>query len=138
MRTFSATRSKRRSPERALHMTVEAFLRRAWPDHLPYTHFPAGELRDDRTAGKLKAMGLKPGWADFIFILPNGQAAFVELKASAGGLSDAQVAVRTRLVNCHCGYAVCRSLDEVEATLTRWLAAYGLKLRATLTVRRAA
>lgn len=138
MPTFSATRARRKSPERALHMTVEAFLRRAWPEHLPYTHFPAGELRDDKTAGKLKAMGLKPGWPDFIFIMPNAQTAFVELKAAGGDLSDVQHALRRHLVKVGCGYAICRSVDEVESTLTRWLAAYGLKLRATMTVRRAA
>lgn len=131
------TRSKRRSPERALHMTVEAFLRRAWPDDLPYTHFPAGELRDARTAAKLKAMGLKPGWPDFQFILPNGQFAALELKASRGALTDGQTALRDKLLAVHCGYATARTLDEVEDVLSRWLALFGRSLRAT-TVGRAA
>lgn len=123
-------RAKNRSPERALHMSVEAFLRHAWPAHLPYTHFPAGELRDKATAGKLKAMGLKAGWPDFIFILPNGQAAFLELKAGRGDLSESQIELRRALVALKCGYAVARSVEDVERTLSRWLDLFGLTLRA--------
>lgn len=139
MARIPATRphAKRRSPERALHMSVEAFLRRAWPDDLPYTHFPAGELRDARTAGKLKAMGLKPGWPDFQFILPNGQFAGLELKAKAGILTEEQMAVRDRMLALRCGYATARSVDEVEAILAGWLQLFGRRLKAS-TVRRAA
>lgn len=138
VRTRGAAVSRRASPERALHMSAAAFIRRAWPEHLPWTHFPAGELRDKATAGKLKGMGLMPGWPDFIFIMPNGQFAALELKARAGVLSEAQITVRAQLLACGCGYAVARSMEEVEATLSRWAGAYGLALRATLVTRRAA
>jgi hypothetical protein len=121
--------------EVSLHMSAAAFLRRAWPEHLPWSHFPAGERRDAKTGAKLKAMGLAPGWPDFIFVLPNGQAAFLELKAPDGQLSDNQIEFRDRVLALHCGYATARSLDEVERTLSRWLDAYGLKLRARTVVR---
>lgn len=125
--------SSRRSPERSLHIAVEQFLRLAWPDHLPYTHFPAGEKRDKAAAGKLKAMGLKAGWPDFQFILPNGQAAFIELKAdNDSNLSDDQIKVRRKLVDLKCGYATARSVEDVERTLARWLALFDLKLRASV------
>ncbi|HEX5262227.1 MAG TPA: VRR-NUC domain-containing protein, partial [Phenylobacterium sp.] len=123
--------------ERALHMSVAAFLNRAWPEGLPWTHFPAGEVRDKATAGKLKGMGLKPGWPDFIFVLPNAQFAALELKAPGGTLSDPQKEVRDRLLACGCGYATARTPEEVEAVLARWLAAYGLKLRASIQLRAA-
>lgn len=121
-----------RRSETSLQMEVEAFLRVAWPAHLPYTHFPAGELRDERTGGKLKRMGLKTGWPDFQFIMPNGQAAFIELKVDDNDLSDEQIAVRAKLCALRCGYAVCRSLDEVEAVLARWLSKFGLTLKGRL------
>lgn len=124
-------RPKRQTPERALHIAVEQFLRLAWPPRLPYSHFPAGEHRDKATAAKLKAFGLRPGWPDFIFILPNGQAGFIELKAGKGALSDAQIEVRAKLVALKCGYATARSVDEVERTLAGWLALFGERLRAT-------
>lgn len=135
-----ATRAPRKAPtsEIALHMSTAAYLRRAWPENIPFSHFPAGERRDKGTAGKLKAMGLAPGWPDFIFLMPNGQAAFLELKAADGVLSPAQIEFRTRALALGCGYATARSLDEVERTVTRWLAAYGLKPRATLVQRRTA
>jgi hypothetical protein len=134
-----ATRVRRPpTKEISLHMSTAAFLRRAWPAELVFFHTPNGEQRDARTAGKLKGMGVLAGVPDFTFILPNGQAAFLELKARGGTLSEAQIAFRDRVVACGCGYATARSLDEVEQHLARWLACYGLKLRATLVSRVAA
>lgn len=132
MRVPAMRSRKPQTSEIALHMAAAAFIRRAWPEHLPWTHFPAGELRDARTAGKLKSMGTAPGWADFIFILPNGQAAFLELKRKGGVLSDAQIAFRRSVVACNCGYSVARSLDEVEEVLARWLALFDLTLNARI------
>lgn len=127
----------RRAPqsEIGLHMQVAAFLRHAWPEHLLWTHFPAGERRDAKTGAKLKAMGLAPGWPDFILILPNAQLAALELKVIGGVLSLVQMDVRDRFLALGCGYAVCRSLDEVERVLSGWLALFNLKLRATTGVR---
>lgn len=134
-------------PEVALAKAVARFLDFALrPLGIPYTHFPAGEKREKVTrirkgrtvtfspaGARLKAMGLKPGWPDYQLIMPNGQAAFIELKVGDNGLSDDQIAVRASLIECGCGYAVCRSLDEVDATLSRWLAKFGLVHRATIT-----
>jgi hypothetical protein len=123
--------------EISLHMSAAAFLRRAWPEELPWTHFPAGELRDKATGGKLKAMGLAPGWADFLFVMPNAQLAMLELKVPGGVLSDAQIEVKQKCQRLGCAYAVARSMEELEDIVVAWLAAYGLKPRARL-ARRAA
>lgn len=125
-------RRKAKRPEQALHIAVEQFLRLAWPADLPYSHFPSGEQRDIRVAAKLKAMGLKPGWPDFIFLLPNGQAGFIELKAAYGRMSDGQDEFRDRVLALRCGHAICRSVEEVEATLKRWLAKFGRHLTARI------
>ncbi len=117
--------------EIGLHISVATFLNYAWPDDLLWTHFPAGERRDLKTAQKLKAMGLKPGWSDFLFVLPNGQLGKIELKIGTTPLSDEQIKVRDKAIALGCGYVVCRSVDEVEAALTRWLALFGRKLKAT-------
>jgi hypothetical protein len=137
MRALAKPFQKAKASELSLHFTVEAYLKRAWPAHLRYTHFPAGELRDLGTARKLAQMGLKRGWPDFIFVMPNGQFAGLELKAPGGKLSDDQAALRADLMACGAGYATARSPEEVETIITRWLDAYGLKPRATIT-RRAA
>lgn len=113
-------------------MSVAALLRRVWPADLLWFHVPNGELRDKATAAKLVGMGVRRGVPDFAFIMPNAQAAFLELKAADGVLSDEQAVFRDIAIACGCGYATARSMEEVDAVLTRWLAAYDLKPRATM------
>ena len=123
--------------ESTLHFSVAAFMRRAWPEDLPWWHTPNGELRDKRTAAKLKGMGVLRGVPDIIVLLPNGQAGFIELKKADGTSSDDQVEFRDKVLALHCGYATCRSMEEVQAALSRWLGMFGRKLRASI-MRRAA
>lgn len=132
MAKIPATRARKAPKEIGFHMSVAAFMRRAWPEHLPWFHCPNGEKRDKATAGKLKAMGVLAGVPDITVLLPNGQAAFLELKAAAGETSDAQEDFRTRAVALRCGYATARTMEEVEQVLSRWLGAFGLKLRASI------
>lgn len=128
----SGAKPKRNYKELKLHKAVADFLERAWPEDLPWTHFPAGERRDPRTAAKLKRMGLKPGWPDFIFVLPNGQFAGLELKAPDGERSDEQTALHGTFERLRCGIATANSLEEVERHLTRWLSHFeGYELRAS-------
>lgn len=134
-----------REQEDDLAKAVADFLRMAWPAELPWWHTPNGGKREqferiDRRTGrtyryspeaeKLKKMGVLAGVPDLTFILPNGQAAFIELKVGDNTLSDEQDALRTVLLACHCGYATCRTLEEVQGVLAGWLGLYGLKLRA--------
>lgn len=136
--------------EDALAKSVADYLRRAWPAELPWWHTPNGGsraqvTRTDRRTGKtyrfspeaqkLKAMGVRAGVADLAFIMPNGQAAFIELKAGDNGLSDEQIDFRRDVIACNCGYAVARSLEEVEQILSRWLAHFDLTLRASVVTR---
>lgn len=123
--------------EQALHFSVAAYLRHALPPDIVVWHTPNGEQRDKRTAGKLKGMLVLPGVPDFTILLPNGQASFIELKAAGGGLSPAQIEFRERVLALRCGYATCRSVDEVETTIARWLGAFGRTPRATLKARAA-
>lgn len=126
------TRAKVPQKEVSLHMSVAAYLRRACPDAVLWFHVPNGEKRDARTAGKLKAMGVLAGVPDFVFVMPNAQAAFIELKVGDNGLSSAQIEFRAQALSSGCAYATARSMEEVEAILTRWLAAYDLKPRASV------
>jgi hypothetical protein len=125
--------------EVSLHITVAGFLRRAWPPGLPWFHVPNGEVRDKATAGKLYAMGVRAGVPDFVFVMPNGQAAFLELKRDDDSdLSAKQIEFRNEALSCGCGYAVARTPEEAEAVLRRWAGVYGLRLRATMGGRAAA
>lgn len=137
--------------ETSIHLQVAAYLRRAWPAHLLWWHTPNGEKRARKLrtkadgtvvayspeGGKLKAMGALAGVPDLIFIMPDKQPAFIELKRADGDLSDDQIAFRDRVCALGCAYVVCRSVEDVERTITRWLKTYGLAPTALL-VRRAA
>jgi hypothetical protein len=123
---------KRAHPELSLHMAVAGFLRRAMPAGIPCSHFPAGEVRDIRTAAKLKAMGTAAGWPDLIFLLPTGKFGAIELKAAKGTLSEPQRAFRQAAQDHGAYYAECRSVEEVEETVGRWLLPFGHTLKARL------
>lgn len=110
----------RARPEEILHRAVAGFLRLAlMGSECIWYHCPNGEIRSKATAGKLKAMGVRAGTPDLCFILPGGHAGFIELKAD-GGLSPAQRAFRDDCERIGAKWALCRSLDDVAATLNNW------------------
>lgn len=108
-------------PEQKLHIAVASFLKVALPPGVVAFHCPNGGKRSKAEASLLKAMGVLAGVPDWTIILPNGQAAFIELKADGGRMSDAQLDFRERVLALRCGYEVCASIDDVERTLTDWL-----------------
>lgn len=83
-----------RDKEIVLHIRVAGLLRAHGLPGWRWTHIPAGELRDARTASKLKAMGLNPGWPDFLLVSPTGKAHFLEVKRVGGKLSEDQRAFK--------------------------------------------
>lgn len=117
-------------PEQALQQTVAGYLDRAVPALL-WFHVPnSSGNRGARLGGILKSMGVKAGVPDLVLILPNGLAAFIELKASKGALTEAQRAFRDRCSALGCFWAEARSLSDVEAVLERWLVPFGWALKA--------
>lgn len=64
----------------------------------------------------LRAMGVRAGVADLIFL----SVGVIELKAGKGQLSPAQEAFREECAAFSVNHAVCRSIDEVIATLRLW------------------
>jgi hypothetical protein len=63
-------------------------------------HSPNGEVRDKRTAAKLKAMGVLPGVSDLI-ILFGWQVLFLELKSRGRKLTDEQKWFAKQVVDVH-------------------------------------
>jgi len=104
--------------ELRLHFPVAKLLR----EHCnwEWTHFPAGEKRDANTATKLKQMGLKPGWPDFILINPRGLAHFMELKRLGGELTFEQDEFRIRCIARGNPYEVCWTIDQCLLAFERW------------------
>jgi len=109
-----------RPKEIALHMSVAKVLRDHPRPDWQWTHIPAGEVRDIRTAVKLKRMGTKPGWPDFVLIPPAGQIHCLELKRQGETLSDAQEAFQLWCIRHGVPHSVAYSLDEALAALDHW------------------
>lgn len=83
-------------------------------------HPPNGGARRRVEAAILKGMGVVPGVADLIFILPGGIAKALELKSEEGRLSDHQLRWGARMKELRADYAVARTLDEAVEILTAW------------------
>jgi len=109
-----------RPKELTLHLSVGKLLRdHARPDW-QWCHIPSGELRDKRTAAKLKAMGTRPGWPDFILIPPIGQLHALELKRVGEWLSDEQETFRLWCITHGIPHCVAYTIDEVLTVFATW------------------
>lgn len=106
--------------ELSLHISIVAWLRQMAVPGLVYWHTPNGELRNKRTAAKIKAMGCRPGIPDLVFILPDGRTAFLELKMPGGSLSPAQRDFRTAVEALGCPYAMARTIEQAVQIIIGW------------------
>jgi hypothetical protein len=112
--------------EFALHRAVVDHLRvYARPDWR-WTHFPAGERRDKRTAAKLKAMGLQPGWPDFLLLTPaaadrpGGLVHMLELKRRGEDLTKSQEDLAAWCAEQGVPFACNDDVRDAKATLSGW------------------
>ena len=109
-----------RPKEITLHMSVADILRRFARPDWRWSHFPAGEHRDVRTAAKLKAMGVQRGWPDFVLFDPTGRLHALELKRLGETLSEDQEAFQEWSIARGIPHSVSRSLDEALTVLGAW------------------
>ncbi len=109
-----------RPKELALHMAVADVLRRFARPEWRWSHFPSGELRDIKTASKLRAMGLARGWPDFVLIDPSGRLHALELKREGETLTDDQEAFQEWAIARGVPHSVIRSVDEALMVLGAW------------------
>lgn len=115
----------RKGPEDLLSIDVATMLRAATLEGrldavwtmIPHELGGAGKLAAIRVA-LAKAMGLIAGSGDFVFVWPTG-GGFIELKVRAA-LSPAQQDFRDWCIGSGNRYAVCKSVNEVEAKLREW------------------
>lgn len=133
------TGKTRQSPEHTLQVAVNNYLKYAAPG-MKRTASQAGTNLSIAAAEMAQARGVQRGWPDLQFCI-NRRLYFIELKAPLTskprnperlgtlddpGLSVDQVEVLGALhPDC---WAICRSVEEVAAALTRW----GVNLRASV------
>lgn len=109
-----------RPKELALHMRLAAILRTHGRPEWRWAHIPNGELRDARTASKLRAMGVQRGWPDFLLISPAGVAHGLELKRRGGRLSYDQEAFQMWAAANGVAYVVADNFDLALSVLRHW------------------
>jgi VRR-NUC domain len=113
----------RRTPPREVrtHIAIADMLRKLCRPDWWWSHISSGELRTENTGKLLKAMGLRPGMGDFLFIAPQGQHLWMELKrAGRGRLSDAQLEFAEMCRGRGVPHAVVHGFREAEAQLREW------------------
>lgn len=66
---------------------------------------------------KQKLMGVLKGFPDLMILLPNTKPLFIELKQPGNYPTEQQKDVGSRIVDLGCEYAICRSLQDVQAFL---------------------
>jgi len=79
--------------------------------------------------GKVVASKVRRGWPDISLVLPNGRAAFMEVKSHTGRLRPDQAVMIQKLREASAYVAVVRSLDDAIFELNGWLEA-GTPVRA--------
>lgn len=108
-----------RVSEEAIQRAVVDLLGRAARPGVVFTHMPSGEARHKAVAGKLKGLGVKPGWPDLL-IVAGGQLYGLELKTIAGRVSHAQKAAHAELTAAGAIVAVAYGIDEAMRQLKAW------------------
>ena len=101
-------------------MAVAGLLRQHVRSGWRWGHYPAGELRDARTAAKLKAMGVQRGWPDVMLFSPRGLLHALELKRLGEDLSEDQEGFQSWAIARGVPHAVVRSVDEALRVLAAW------------------
>lgn len=112
---------RRTQPEYALHCVVVDYLNIAldrnaciWRSSLD------GARLTKKTADRHKRINaIVPGWPDLWFVKPSGMSFAIELKLPTTGCSKDQTNLHLRLMTFGVLTYVCRSLDEVIATLLK-------------------
>ena len=105
-----------------LQVTIADLLRKTARPEWRWTHFPAGELRSPATGARLKRMGLRPGWPDFILLSPSATAHCLELKRIGGRLYEEQSEFKLWAARHGNPYCVAETFDQAVQILRHWQA----------------
>jgi len=97
-----------------------------YPQYALLLHHSPNEgklMQHDRDGAKRKAMGMRAGFPDFIFLKPNKQYAYlaIELKSEKGRQTDHQKDYQ-QAVECSGGkYVIIRSIEQFIDTINDYL-----------------
>ena len=115
----------RATREDAIHAGIVEFLTIAAHPRLMWFHCPNGALMKPSSRMYFARLGVFPGVADLVLVLPDKSVAFLEVKNSDGRLSTAQQAFQARCAVLGLRYRVVRSISDAEEVLKSWGALRG-------------
>ena len=111
-----------------LQRQVILMLKKSLPIGTLYHHSPNEGMRKVQFKMKLKSMGTRFGWPDLEIFAPahetitsKNETLFIELKLAKGKLSANQVSIRDSLISAEFPWALCRSVEEVETFLNKYI-----------------
>ena len=119
-------RRRPRYLEDKLQMACKYWFDCQYPQYRLLLHHSPNEgllMKHDRDGAKRKAMGMRPGFPDFIFLLPNRVYPFLalELKSEKGRQSDHQKEYQLAVEQAGGKYVIVRSLDEFIGQITAYM-----------------
>ena len=122
MMAGAAARARKERPpvQITLHFPVAKFLRENCLPFWDWTHFPADEMRDMRTATRLIQRGFHRWWGDFILLSPRGLAHFLMLPNPGEPLTFEQDEFRIRCIARGNPCEVCWTIDQALLAFERW------------------
>jgi len=115
----------RATREDAIHAGIVEFLTLAAHSKLLWLHVPNGAMVKPSARMYFARLGVLPGVADLLFVLPDKSVAFMEIKGPDGRLSEAQQAFQAKCALLKLRYRVVRSISEAEEILREWNALRG-------------
>lgn len=120
------TRRRPRYLEDRLQMACKYWFDCQYPQYRLLLHHSPNEgllMKHDRDGAKRKAMGMRPGFPDFIFLLPNRQHPYLalELKSEKGRQSDHQKEYQLAVEQAGGKYVIVRSLDEFIGQINAYM-----------------
>lgn len=124
LRQLAATPARRKADyaEDRLQIACKYWFDCQYPDDRLLLHHSPNEgllFRHDRDGAKRKAMGVRPGFPDFILLYPNREYHFLamELKSPKGRQSEHQKEYQKEVERVGGKYVIIRSLDEFINTV---------------------
>jgi hypothetical protein len=111
--------------EDAIHAGIVEYLCLCAHPKLLWLHVPNSAMVKPSARMYFARLGVLPGVADLLFVLPDKSVAFMEIKGPDGRLSEAQQAFQAKCALLKLKYRVVRSISEAEEVLRDWNALRG-------------
>jgi hypothetical protein len=121
MTNHAHTRRKPRdNAEDRLQKFVVDLMRFCRADGVIFYAVPNGLPSSPRTVARFKGLGMLPGVADLVIVLPGGQTRFLELKSPKGVQQPEQIAFMEACKASETPYKIARTPDEAVEILSAW------------------